>query len=107
MEIPLHKAVLQSGASAESIWNALNDRYADEPLIEVVPIEDAVAYSDPAFDPQTRNDTDGLDISVVPNVLGHVLLVIQIDNLGKGASGAAIQNMNIMLGLPEHAGLKV
>jgi N-acetyl-gamma-glutamyl-phosphate reductase len=35
------------------------------------------------------------------------LLIIQIDNLGKGASGAAIQNMNLMLGLPEHAGLTV
>lgn len=107
VEIPLHRAVLQSGASAESIWELLNERYAEEPLINVVPIKDALAYSDPAFDPQARNDTDGLDISVVPNVLGHVLLVIQIDNLGKGASGAAIQNMNIMLGLPEHAGLNV
>ncbi|MCH7907430.1 MAG: N-acetyl-gamma-glutamyl-phosphate reductase [Chloroflexi bacterium] len=107
VEIPLHKAVLQPGASAESIWELLNERYADEPLINVVPIEDALAYSDPAFDPRARNDTDGLDISVVPNALGHVLLVVQIDNLGKGASGAAIQNMNLMLGLPERAGLTV
>ena len=107
VEIPLHKAVLQSGASAESIWELLNERYADEPLINVVPIKDALAYSDPAFDPRARNDTDGLDISVVPNALGHVLLVVQIDNLGKGASGAAIQNMNLMLGLPERAGLTV
>ncbi|MDA1256817.1 MAG: N-acetyl-gamma-glutamyl-phosphate reductase [Chloroflexi bacterium] len=107
VEIPLHKTLLGSGATADSIWNLLNDRYADEPLINVVPIEDALAYSDPAFDPRARNDNDGLDISVVPNALGHVLLVIQIDNLGKGASGAAIQNMNLMLGLPEHAGLTV
>ncbi len=105
VEIPLHKAVIQSGASAESIWKLLDERYSDEPLVNVVSIDDALAYSDPAFDPRARNDTDGLDISVVPNALGHVLLVVQIDNLGKGASGAAIQNMNLMLGLPEGAGL--
>jgi N-acetyl-gamma-glutamyl-phosphate reductase len=85
----------------------LSERYTNEPLINVVSIDDALTYTDPAFDPQSRNDNDGLDISVVPNVLRHVLIIIQIDNLGKGASGAAIQNMNLMLGLPEHAGLNV
>ena len=70
VEIPLHKAVLQPGASAESIWELLNDRYADEPLINVVPIEDALAYSDPAFDPRARKDTAGLEIPVVPDDLG-------------------------------------
>ena len=107
VEIPLHKSVIQKNASPETIWNILSERYADEPLVNVVSLHDALAYSDPAFDPQVRNDNDGLDISVVPNILGHVLLIIQIDNLGKGASGAAIQNMNLMLGLPEHAGLTV
>jgi N-acetyl-gamma-glutamyl-phosphate reductase len=107
VEIPLHKSIIQGGATAESIWKLLDERYTDEPLINVVSIDDALAYSDPAFDPQARNDNDGLDISVVPNALGHVLVIIQIYNLGKGASGAAIQNMNLMLGLPEHAGLNV
>ncbi|MDP6823273.1 MAG: N-acetyl-gamma-glutamyl-phosphate reductase [Dehalococcoidia bacterium] len=107
VEVPLHKSVIQGGATAETIWKLLDERYADEPLVNVVSIDDALEYSDPAFDPQSRNDNDGLDISVVPNALGHVLLIIQIDNLGKGASGAAIQNMNLMLGLPEHAGLNV
>ncbi len=107
VEIPLHNSVIQKDASSETIWKILSERYADELLVNVVSIDDALAYSDPAFDPQARNDNDGLDISVVPNILGHVLLIIQIDNLGKGASGAAIQNMNLMLGLPEHAGLTV
>ena len=107
VEIPLHKSVIHRGANAETIYNVLEERYAEEPLINVVSIDDALSYSDPAFDPQIRNDNDGLDISILPNDLGHVLLVIQIDNLGKGASGAAIQNMNLMLGLPEHAGLVV
>ncbi len=107
VEVPLHKSVIQKGASAETIYTLLSERYANEPLINVVSIDDALTYTDPAFDPQSRNDNDGLDISVVPNVLRHVLIIIQIDNLGKGASGAAIQNMNLMLGLPEHAGLNV
>jgi N-acetyl-gamma-glutamyl-phosphate reductase len=107
VEVPLHKSVIQKHASAETIWKIMDERYADEPLVNVVSIDDALAYSDPAFDPQARNDNDGLDISVVPNALGHVLLIIQIDNLGKGASGAAIQNMNLMLGLPELAGLTI
>jgi N-acetyl-gamma-glutamyl-phosphate reductase len=42
----------------------------------------------------------------MPNALGHVMIIIQIDNLGKGASGAAIQNMNLMLNLPENTGLE-
>ena len=42
----------------------------------------------------------------MPNPLGHILLIAQLDNLGKGASGAAVQNMNLMLNLPEDAGLK-
>ena len=106
LEIPLHKSVLEQNATATEIWEVLDKRYADEQFIKIHGIEDALAYTDPAFDPRSTNDTNRCDISVVPNPLGHVLLVIQIDNLGKGASGAAIQNMNLMLGLPESAGLK-
>ena len=43
---------------------------------------------------------------MLPHPSGHVLLVAILDNLGKGASGAAIQNLNLMLGLPETAGLQ-
>jgi N-acetyl-gamma-glutamyl-phosphate reductase len=105
LEIPLHKSVLAQNASATDIWEVLDQRYAEEQFVKIHGIEDALAYSDPAFDPRATNDTNRCDISVIPNPLGHVLLVIQIDNLGKGASGAAIQNMNLMLGLPEASGL--
>jgi N-acetyl-gamma-glutamyl-phosphate reductase len=44
-------------------------------------------------------------LHVLPNPAGHVLLVGILDNLGKGASGAAIQSLNLMLGLDEGAGL--
>ena len=42
---------------------------------------------------------------VVPHALGHVLLIAVLDNLGKGAAGAAVQNLNLMLGLDERLGL--
>jgi N-acetyl-gamma-glutamyl-phosphate reductase len=106
LEIPLHKAVLPETTSANDIWEVLDQRYASEQFVKINKIEDSLAYSDPAFDPRATNDTNRCDISIIPNPLGHILIVIQIDNLGKGASGAAIQNMNLMLGLPEDAGLK-
>lgn len=107
VEIPLHRGLLGDGVDAASIWSSLNSRYDHERFVQVVPIEEAVEYSDPAFDPRACNDTNRLDISVLPNANGHVLLIIQLDNLGKGASGAAVQNMNLMLGLPESEGLTV
>ncbi|NQW21660.1 MAG: N-acetyl-gamma-glutamyl-phosphate reductase [Chloroflexi bacterium] len=106
LEIPLHKAVLPENVTATDIWKVLDHRYANEQFVKIHGIESALAYSDPAFDPRSTNDTNRCDISVIPNILGHVMIIIQIDNLGKGASGAAVQNMNLMLGLPENAGLK-
>ena len=50
------------------------------------------------------NGTNGLRLFVVPGD-GHALLVAQLDNLGKGAAGAAVQNLNLMLGLAEASGL--
>jgi N-acetyl-gamma-glutamyl-phosphate reductase len=106
LEIPLHKSVLAQNTTATEIWEVLDQRYANEQFVKIHGIENALAYSDPAFDPRATNDTNRCDISVIPNPLGHILIVIQIDNLGKGASGAAVQNMNLMLGLPEDSGLK-
>ena len=106
LEIPLHKAVLPENVTANDVWEVLDQRYANEQFIRVHSIENTLAYADPAFDPRAANDTNRLDISVMPNPIGHILLIAQLDNLGKGASGAAVQNMNLMLNLPEDAGLK-
>ena len=105
LEIPVHKTILQNNATATDIWEVLDQVYASERYVNVHSIENALAYSDPAFDPRSTNGTNRVDISVIPNAIGHALIIIQIDNLGKGASGAAVQNMNLMLGLPENAGL--
>ena len=59
-----------------------------------------------AATPRCTNDTNRVELSVAPNKDGHVLLVAVLDNLGKGAAAAAVQNLNLMLGLPETAGLQ-
>jgi N-acetyl-gamma-glutamyl-phosphate reductase len=58
------------------------------------------------LDPEDLNDTNHLRLFVFGNEAhGQVVLTAQLDNLGKGAAGQAVQNLNIMLGLPEEAGL--
>ena len=106
LEIPLHSAILPNNVGANEIWEVLDQRYKNEQFVNIETVENALAYSDPAFDPRSTNDTNRCDISIIPSPLGHALIVIQIDNLGKGASGSAVQNMNLMLGLPEDSGLK-
>ena len=105
VQIPLHAALLSGGADAKALWEALARRYRDEPFVELRPYQEPVDFDDLTLDPRALNGTNRLEITVVPNPAGHVLLVVRLDNLGKGAAGAAVQNLNLMLGLPETAGL--
>lgn len=103
VQVPLHASLLQGNTS--DAWEVLNDRYADEPFVKVMPLLAQGAITEKSFSPQACNDTNQLQIHVVPHPSGHVILMAILDNLGKGASGMAIQNMNLMLGLPETTGL--
>lgn len=105
VEIPLHARVLESGVDARALHGALTVRYANEPFVAVAPLATNVPSDERAFDPRAANGTNRIDLHVLPNPLGHVLLVAVLDNLGKGAAGAAVQNLNLMLGLDEAAGL--
>lgn len=105
IEIPLHAAVLPSGADGVRMHEALVARYAGEPFVTVRPFASGVPSDEHAFDPQAMNGTNRIELAVLPNPLGHVLLVATLDNLGKGAAGAAVQNLNLMLGLDETRGL--
>lgn len=105
IEIPLHAAVLPSGADGVRMHEALVARYAGEPFVTVRPFASGVPGDEHAFDPQAMNGTNRIELAVLPNPLGHVLLVATLDNLGKGAAGAAVQNLNLMLGLDETRGL--
>ena len=105
VEIPLHAELLARGASGKAIWEALAERYRGERFVRVAPYAESVAVQERSLDPQAANDTNRIDLHVFAHPSGHVLLVAILDNLGKGAAGAAIQNLNLMLGLGESTGL--
>ena len=117
VEIPIHSSLLHNSsapdaresepkeATGEAVWKVLADRYRDEPFIEVEPYLGFEPVDDFALDPTSLNDTNRMQLHVLPNPAGHVLVVALLDNLGKGASGCAIQSLNLMLGLGETTGL--
>ena len=104
VSVPLHLAQLKAGSTAEDIQAALERHYAGEPFIRVMPLRDPATLDDGFFDAQGCNDTNRVDLFVFAND-SQVMLMARLDNLGKGASGAAVQAMNVHLGLDESLGL--
>jgi N-acetyl-gamma-glutamyl-phosphate reductase len=112
VEVPLHQCFLNGDSSAESaektgeqIHQTLANRYHDEPFLRVAAYRGFEPVDDFLLDPTSLNDTNRMELHVLPNRGGHVVLVALLDNLGKGASGVAIQSLNLMLGLGETTGL--
>jgi len=105
VQVPLSSELLASGTTGKTLWEALRDRYAGEPFVKVLPIADPLDANEHSFDPRACNDTNRIELRVLPHPSGHVLLMATLDNLGKGASGNAIQSLNLMLGCDETAGL--
>ena len=104
VEIPLHLGLLPSGATLKGIHEALADHYAGERFVEVASLSEAIGM--PGLDPEGLNDTNRMKLFVFGSQShGQARLVALLDNLGKGASGAAVQNLNLALGLDEAAGL--
>lgn len=99
--IMLQNRLLPGQPSAEEICAKLADYYRDEHFVSVVPFgeNDSKLYANKLA------GTNRLEI-VVCGHEGQTTVTALFDNLGKGASGAAVQNMNIMLGLPEETGLE-
>jgi N-acetyl-gamma-glutamyl-phosphate reductase len=104
-EIPLPRGCLPAASTAEALHAALASRYAGERFVRVFALGDGLTGDEQRLDPRACNDTNRIELRVLPHPSGHVLLVAVLDNLGKGASGAAVQNLNLMLGLPEDSGL--
>jgi len=99
----LVKDELRAKASRSEILSLYRDCYGGERFVRVIGENDA--YLDEGFlDPMGCNGTNRIELSVYENDL-YLVAVSRLDNLGKGASGAAVQNMNLMLGLDEGAGL--
>ena len=106
VSIPLLSRLLNKKLAAKNVHDFLSEYYASERFINVMPFESDSNLEDGFLDAEGCNDTNRIDIFVFGNE-NQILLTARLDNLGKGASGAAIQNMNVMLGLDEGIGLKV
>ncbi|MBI5942109.1 MAG: N-acetyl-gamma-glutamyl-phosphate reductase [Caulobacterales bacterium] len=104
VELPLHLDQVGAGPDLRDIHAALQQHYRGEVFVEVVPLKECEALK--TLDPEGLNGTNRMKLYVFGSETGRqARLVAQLDNLGKGASGAAVQNLNLMLGLPEAAGL--
>lgn len=102
--VPLHLSQLRAGTRAEHLHEALSAHYAGESFIKVLPLRDPATLETGFYDVQACNDTNRVDIAVFGSET-QVLVMARLDNLGKGASGAAVQSMNVHLGLDEGLGL--
>ncbi|MDF5716049.1 MAG: N-acetyl-gamma-glutamyl-phosphate reductase [Rhizonema sp. NSF051] len=109
VQVPLPLWTLDNPPSGEVIHRAIADYYQGEKFVQVAPFQDPTLLRDGTFlDAMAMNGTNVVQIFVFANdTTLEALLVARLDNLGKGASGAAVQNLNIMLGVPETLGLEV
>jgi N-acetyl-gamma-glutamyl-phosphate reductase len=104
VEVPLPLYALPSVPKLKDLQSALAAAYAGERFVEVASLEEAASIS--TLQPESLNGTNSMKLYVLgSDKLQQARLVAVLDNLGKGASGAAVQNLNLMLGLDEAAGL--
>lgn len=99
VQLPLHLDTLPGKPSAQDLHHALQNHYADSTWVTVEP-----PTADMKLDAVALADTNKMELRVFANRaaedgFAHAVLVARLDNLGKGASGAAVQNLQLMLGL--------
>jgi N-acetyl-gamma-glutamyl-phosphate reductase len=104
VSVPLHLQPLKAGTTVENVHAVFRHHYEGERFIRVMPLRDPAAVADVYFDVQAANDTNRVDLFVFASDT-QLILMARLDNLGKGASGAAVQSMNVHLGLDEALGL--
>lgn len=100
----LHPQQFTRPASPEDVRQILADHYAGEPFVRVMPVDLEANTDGGFFNAEACNDTNRVDLFVFGNA-ERMLLIARLDNLGKGASGAAVQAMNVHLGVEESLGL--
>lgn len=106
VQIPLPLWTLDNPPTGEQLHAALMSHYAHEAFVDVMPLNTTDLRNGAFLDPMDVNHTNQVQVFVFANdETQEALLVARLDNLGKGASGAAVQNLNIMLGCPEDSGL--
>ena len=105
VHVPLFASELSGAPTLEDVQGVLERRYRDEPFVKVWPVGAADAVEAGFLDATACNHTNAIDLMVFGNDR-QLLLVARYDNLGKGASGAAVQNLNLMIGADERKGLE-
>lgn len=104
VSLPLQLWTLPQGLSAGELHAIYSEHYADRQFVTVAPLAESSARK--RLEPQDLNGTNELRIHVFGKEdSGQAMVVAQLDNLGKGASGSAIQNLNLVLGVPQETGL--
>jgi N-acetyl-gamma-glutamyl-phosphate reductase len=99
VSVPLHLDTLPGKPSGADLHAALAKRYAGSKYVSVMPLD---AVKGGKLEPEALNETNMLELYVFASEKhGQAVLVARLDNLGKGASGAAVQNMRLMLGLAD------
>jgi N-acetyl-gamma-glutamyl-phosphate reductase len=105
VQLPLMAAQLKGGAGRAALHEIYRDHYAGEPFVKICPVDGGAGLTERGYlAADALKGTNMLEI----HILGHeeqIMMVARLDNLGKGASGSAVQNLNLMLGLDETAGL--
>lgn len=100
VSLQFHTRLLGKTVSPKDVHAYLNEYYAGQHFVKVMDFDPALCNGEPFFNPLACNDTNKAEIFVFGND-EQIMVMTRLDNLGKGASGAAVQNMNIMLGLDE------
>ena len=104
VEVPLHLWALKGAPTAADLHAVLADTYKGRPFVEVASASEAAGMK--TLDAETLKNTNRMKLYVFSNEkTKQARLTAVFDNLGKGASGAAVQSLNLMLGLPEATGL--
>jgi N-acetyl-gamma-glutamyl-phosphate reductase len=103
VQVPLHARLL--GGPATALHECLVAAYGGEPFVHLFPLNDQSQLEDGFLRPTACNGTNRIELFVFAADNGLIMLMARLDNLGKGASGAAVQNMNLRLGLDETTGL--
>jgi len=104
VSVPLLSRLLPKKLTPKDVHEVLSAHYHGERFVVVQPLDNESLLEDGFLNPIACNDTNRLELFV----FGHeqqILIVARLDNLGKGASGAAVQNLNLMLGVDEASGL--
>ena len=97
VSVPLHLDTLDGTPSGAALRALLAERYAGCKYVTVVE-----ASTDGKLEPEALNDTNMLELAIYANeTRRQAVLIARLDNLGKGASGAAVQNLQLMLGLDQ------